>query len=134
MTLPHPDAAPPLSVERYLDVLEREALALDAMLEPQEGGDGPNRLRAYHFAEGVQMLRQVLDAYAAAIEARVRGECIKQVEGVTRYRGIKQGIRRNGDMVVDYWHADEEKHHYCANVLKRDEVLAALAPPTGAGR
>ena len=67
-----------------------------------------------------------IDALIAAVRAEERARCVGIVEGLTRYRGIKQSIQRNGDMVRWTWPADEEKHRYCANVLDRNEVLAAL--------
>ena len=72
-------------------------------------------------------LSERLDAYAAAVRAERDAAWREGVDGLTRYRGIKQSIQRNGDMVRWTWPADEKKHRYCANVLDRNDVLALAA-------
>ena len=67
------------------------------------------------------------DAVAARAVAERDAAWREGVEALTRYRGIKQSIQRNGDMVRWTWPADEEKHRYCANVLDRNDVLALAA-------
>ena len=93
--------------------------------------DSDLNLREGQVADAARAIDAFKVAHAALIRAEERARCIAVVEGVTRYRGIKQSLKRNGDMVVERWPADEEKHRYCATVLDRYEVLAAL---TGADK
>lgn len=65
----------PADVQSLLATLEREALALDQLVADvrREGGDQPDRLRAYSFAEGVELLRTALRAAPAEAEGEEAG-------------------------------------------------------------
>lgn len=94
----------------------READARRLVLDTVRGGS-----RQY------ALMVERLAAYRAAVRAERDAAWREGVAALTRYRGIKQSIQRNGDMVRWTWPADEEKHRYCANVLDRNDVLALAA-------